>query len=131
MKTKRKKSQKGEIQYMAVVLCAVLLLESVLLGASPSSAWGQSIEILDLSQATSVVVNDLMFVMEPMFEQYDNINTFYQLAADEMMVLLDISDSDPLAFFRGVGEFYQLASVEMEHMLDFSDNFAMVPQVAG
>jgi hypothetical protein len=136
MKSKTKATKRrGEQQYpaylIAVILSAMLLLEGFLLGVATPGAWEKGLEVLDISSAVQAVASDVAVVVEPLMEQYDNVNTFYQMAATEMMVMLDVSDTDPFAFFRGVNEFYRLASIEMAELLDFSDDLAALPQVAG
>ncbi|MBX4188330.1 MAG: hypothetical protein KW793_04330 [Candidatus Doudnabacteria bacterium] len=134
MKTNTKK-RRGEkyypAQYLAIALAVVLLLEGFLMGVSTTQNWKTGLEILDLSSSVDSVMSDVYFAIEPMVDQYVSVTQFYQMAADEMMVMLDVSDSDPLAFFKGVNEFYQLASIEMEQMLDLSGDFQNAGRVAG
>jgi hypothetical protein len=117
--------------YLAVVLAGVLILEGLLLGAATPSAWQHGLEILDVSSGMNLVLSDSYSVVEPLLVQMESINEFYQLAANEMMFLLDASHADVLAFPKAVNEFYELASIEMEEMLDLSDNIGYWPRVAG
>jgi hypothetical protein len=117
--------------YLAVVLAGVLILEGLLLGAATPKAWQEGLEILDVSSGVGLVMSDTYTVIEPMLIQMDSINEFYQLAATEMMGLLDSSDYDVLRFPKTVNRFYELASIEMEQMLDLSENLAYWPRIAG
>lgn len=130
--TKRVRQEKNyPAYYLAVILAGVLILEGLLLGAATPKAWQHGLEVLDVSSGIENVLNDSFSAVEPMLVQIDSINEFYQMAATEMMVLLDASDSDILAFPKAVNEFYTLASTEMEEVLDLSDSFAYWPRVAG
>jgi hypothetical protein len=129
--SKSRKEKHYPAVMLALVLAGVLMLEGLLLGAATPSAWQESLQILDISQDISLVVSDTYEAVEPMLAQIDHVTEFYEMAATEMMVLLDASDSDPFVFVRGVSEFYQLASVEMEQILDFSDQVSVFPRVAG
>jgi hypothetical protein len=136
MKTKRKKqnSKNGKSYpalYLAVALSAILLLEGFLLGAATPGAWQQGLQVLDISSHVDVAMSDMVVVVEPFFQMYSDVNTFYQMAATELIAMLDFGEQDYFAFFRGVGEFYELASIEMENMLDLSDQFVGMGQVAG
>jgi hypothetical protein len=117
--------------YLALVLAGVLILEGLLLGAATPKAWQHGLEILDVSQGVDLVMTDSYWAVEPMLTQIDSIHEFYELAATEMMVLLDASESDVLSFPKAVNEFYRLASVEMEKVLDLSENMSYWPRVAG
>lgn len=117
--------------YLAALLAGVLLLEGLLLGAATPQAWQNGLEVLDVSVGFNLVVSDTFTIVEPLLVQMDNVTTFYQMAATEMMVLLDVSEQDPLVFPKTVFRFYEVASIEMEKMLDFSNEFAYFPQVAG
>jgi hypothetical protein len=117
--------------YLALVLAGVLILEGLLLGAATPRAWQHGLEILDISQGVELVANDSYWAIEPMLVQMDSIQEFYDLAATEMMVLLDASESDVLSFPKAVNEFYRLASIEMEKVLDLSENISYWPRVAG
>lgn len=131
-KTKSSRKEKNyPAYYLAVVLAGVLILEGLLLGAATPTAWQDGLEVLDVSSAVDVVMSDSYTVVEPMLTQMDSINEFYQIAATEMISLLDASEYDAFAFPKAVNRFYELASIEMEKMLDLSDSLAYWPRVAG
>jgi hypothetical protein len=133
MKTKRKnkKEKSYPAYYLAAILAGVLILEGLLLGAATPQAWQHGLEVLDISSDVSLVMSDTFTAVEPMLVQMDHITEFYNIAESEMIVILDASDSDVLAFPKAVNEFYTLASVELEEMLDLSESFAYWPRVAG
>lgn len=116
--------------YLAVILASVLLLEGILLGGATSSTWLKSLEVLDVTSGLEQMADSVAVVVEPMMEQYKSVETFYHLAAEEMIVLLE-NESDPLMLVHGINDFYTLATVEMEKLLDMSDSLAYWPQVAG
>lgn len=117
--------------YLAVLLAAVLLLEGFLIGAATPAAWQEGMQILDLSRDVNVVMSDTFSVIEPLLVQIQSVETFYQLAATEAIIIFDSSYVDPLALPKGVIGFYEAASVEMAKMLDFSTALSYFPQVAG
>lgn len=129
--SKTRKEKNYPAYYLAIVLAGVLILEGLLLGAATPKAWQQGLEILDVSSSMDLVLSDSYTLVEPLLVQMDSITKFYELAANEMMVLLDASDADVLAFPKAVNEFYELASIEMENMLDLSENIGYWPRVAG
>jgi hypothetical protein len=134
MKTKTNKHKSEEKNYsaiyLAIILCLVLLIEGFLIGVASSNAWIQGFEVLDISGGVDMVFADMWDISKPFFQQYEDIKTFYQLAADEVILMFDLSDSDPLVFFKGVFEFYEVSSIEMEQMLDFSDTLVSFGNVA-
>jgi hypothetical protein len=134
-KKKRVRSTKKEktysAYYLAIILSLVMIMEGFLLGVATASSWDKAIDILDVSHAVNAVMADVAFVVEPLMDQFEYVNEFYQLSATEMTTLLDLSESDPLIFPKSVLEFYELASIELEEMLDLSENFSHFPQVAG
>lgn len=113
-KSKRKKDS----NYMAIILASVILVEGLLLGASASASSESAVKVLDLSSAYHATAGDLETVFMPFMDQFKNVEAFYNLAATEMINLLDTNESDIFLFPKGVFEFYRLASLEMEEMLD-------------
>ncbi len=132
-RNKNKKSKPGNYSaiYLGVILAFVLLLEGFLMGVATAGDWQRGLEVLDVSHEVKVVAADVFALAEPFFMIYDDVNSFYQLAATETMALFDVSEQDPFAFFRGVNNFYKLASAEMEQVLDFSNQFGSLGEVAG
>jgi hypothetical protein len=126
---KRSSRKKNRLSKLAIAMAALIIIEAAVIGFAPNPA--EAMEVLNIADGTKVVMYDTYSVIEPMLVQFDNIRTFYEMAATEMIALLDASETDPLMFPRGVFEFYELASIEMEEMLDFSDELSYFPQVAG
>jgi hypothetical protein len=130
-KTKKQKEKSYPAHILAVVLVAIIFMEAIIIGSTSPEAWKAGSQVLDLSSALNQVMNDTSVVVDPLMVQYQDIKKFYEIAAAEMIVLFDASDSDPLLFPRSVLRFYELASIEMERMLDFSEDVAYWPRVAG
>jgi len=117
--------------YLGLVLAGVLLLEGLMLGATSPEAWQQGLQVLDMSDAVSIVVVDIGLMVSPMMEQVSYVNDFYQAAATEMILLIDFSDHDFMAGPRLVMDAYDMASVEVANMIDFTAQAEYWPQVAG
>lgn len=131
VRTVKSKEKSYPAIYLVALLAAVLLLEGFLLGVATPSAWQSGLQVLDISDGFTMMVDDTMWAIEPLFVQAQNVEKFYQLAATELIAIMDLEERDPLIVAKSVYSFYELASMEMEKMLDFSNEFAYFPQVAG
>ncbi len=137
MKTKAKKKnkttktharkarpQKYESHYLVIVLVVFLLLEGVLVTSAQATDWQYGFQVLDMSSSVAQIATDLSVTFEPIINAVQGVDQFYQLAATQMTVLLDLSSIDPIGQIGmvtdGVYEFYQSAATEMAALLDLS-----------
>lgn len=137
-KTKTKKSTKSSKlrlkhyspQYLAAILTCVLILEGILLGVGSGADWQRAVTILDTSNGVSQTAQDMTETLQPVTDLVQGVDQFYQLSADAMMQLLDLSDSgigsEALFIFSGVNDFYQQSSIEMTGLLGASVAGALI-----
>lgn len=132
---KAPQSRGYEAHYLAVILIAFLLLEGFLFTSTQSRDWQKGIQVLDMSSAVAQTTSDLRVVMQPIVDAVEGVNEFYQIAATEMMHVLDISGQNPLEevalVTEGVYDFYQSASQELTYLLDVSERSSWPARVAG
>jgi hypothetical protein len=132
---KAPKAKGYEAHYLAVILIAFLLLEGLLITSTQVSDWQRGVSVLDMSTAVAQTSSDFMLVMQPVADAIAGVNQFYQIAATEMMYVLDLSEYDPLyelsLVIGGVNAFYQEATVQLTQLLDFSDTASWPAQIAG
>lgn len=135
MKNKKRSSRKKyrNIDFLDVSFVVLVLVSAFAMGSAPEDWKIATYETLNLSDSMSATAEGLVTMSSPLIQVVEDVNTFYQMAATEMMTLLDMSDTQgEIQFFMsGVNEFYRLASLEMEELLDFSDTQAWPGKVAG
>ncbi|MBX4191842.1 MAG: hypothetical protein KW804_03520 [Candidatus Doudnabacteria bacterium] len=129
------KTKAYEAHYLAMILLGFLLLEGFLSTSTKMSDWDRGLEVLDMSSSVAQTTSDLEIVMQPIATAFEGVNEFYELAATEMIQILDMSGVNPMEdvvfVTSGVTEFYQQASVELISFLDFSDSRSWPAKVAG
>lgn len=135
-KNNRSRGQKKySPHYLAIVLAVVLILEGALFNITSTADWQKASTILDMSIAVAQTSQDLIATFEPMIEVAQGVNQFYQLAATQMMELLDLSDSrfgsEVTLVYMGVANFYWQAASQMEGLLDESSIASWPATVAG
>ena len=122
-------------RYLALTLIFFLLIEAGLGTYATTADWQAGAAVLDVTSGLSIVSNDISATIQPAVEMYDNISQFYRLAANEMMLLLDLSESHPWqdadGIFIGVSEFYQLSADQLSFLLDPSVVSIWPSRVAG
>ena len=134
MKTNKNKKAHYEVQYLAIILVTFLLIEVMLFSIAGPADWQAGADVLDMSEAVSLVATDLADVFEPITDTVANVNQFYQLAATAMTELLDMSGKNFLSpvstILIGVNDFYQQSADQMALLLDLSPK-PVQPMVAG
>ena len=133
MKTKKVK------HYHAAYLCAaiigLLLVEGLLISGTGSRDWQTTAELFDATGSITQITEDVTTTIQPMTDLVQDVNKFYQLSADVMMQLLDLSENHPMQqlslLLDGVNDFYQEASVQMAGVLDMSSASSWPAAVAG
>jgi hypothetical protein len=119
-----KKARHYPPEYLALILAGVLILEGALFGISTNADWQRGTALLDLTPAISEMSISLAEVFEPVISFTQDVNQFYQLAANEITPLLDLSDvagSEVAFVYNSVYAFYHEASVQMEIVLGISN----------
>ncbi|HEX9502705.1 MAG TPA: hypothetical protein VF974_00065 [Patescibacteria group bacterium] len=129
------KDKKYEPHYLAIILVGLLLLEGYFISSTQLSDWKKGMGILDVSTAVTQTTSDLSFVMQPVVDAVSGVDQFYQLSANAMIGMLDMSSDGPTDqvshVAEGVYQFYQQASVQMADMLDISSVSSWPASVAG
>lgn len=130
-RTVRKKEKHYSHEYLALALCAMLLLQVFAFEYTKPSDWKAGLSLLDMTEEVRMTGENLADIMSPMVLAIEGVNDFYLEASDQITVLFDLSDSDPFLAVKGINEFYRLASVEMEHVLDLTSYPVFDGMVAG
>ncbi len=129
------RAKRIESHYLAIIIIAFVLLEGFLITSTHLTDWQNGFEVLDMSTSMTQTGSDFAAVVQPISDAISGVNEFYEVAANEMMVVLDISNTNPMEEVNlitgGIYEFYQEASVQMASLLDVSDITAWPAQVAG
>jgi hypothetical protein len=119
-----------EAHWLAIILIAFLLLEGFTLTSTTPADWQRGASVLDVSADVAVLMEDMSTTFEPIVSAIRGVDQFYKLSAVEMMKILDLSDSDPLAdvvlVIDGVHEFYDESSNQLAGLLDYSAGFGSV-----
>lgn len=124
----RKKVRSYEAHYLALALIAVLVVEGVAGTYISAADWKSGVAVLDFSSTMPQTLQQINYVFE-------GVNQFYQIAATEMIPVLDLSNNGPIdngaLVASSVYEFYQQSSNQMASLIDFSHTAAWHGSVAG
>jgi hypothetical protein len=130
-----RRAKKYPVHYLAVILALALILEGVLFGITTGPDWREAVQLIDVSNGVTEVSHNLSVTLQPIADVFSDVNQFYQLAATEMIKILDLSDSsmgsELGAVYDGVETFYQQASVQMADVLDISSATPWSGQISG
>jgi len=131
-KPTKKKIKHYHPSYLALLVAGILLLEGLLFSISTPADWKYGAQILDLRPAISETFNDFAEIMTPVIDLTRAVNQFYVLAADEAIVLLDLSPAvDSLKLiYSSVDQFYEQASIAMSDLLGITGS-SLQGNVAG
>jgi hypothetical protein len=133
--TKVVRAKKYESHYLAIALIAFLLLEGIFITSTQAVDWQKGVTVLDISSSVSQTMSDLEVTLQPVIETASNVNQFYQIAATQMMWLLDLSSNNPIdqvaQVTNGVTEFYNQATIELAYLFDMSSAGSWVGNVSG
>lgn len=106
---------------LAIVLGGIMFLEGMLFGVTTSNDLSVGMHVLDISAAVSTTKADLAWLAEPLVTTVESVNTFYVLASEELIVLLeDNFFNNAITLIQDVDRFYQFAGKEMANALDVS-----------
>jgi hypothetical protein len=121
---RKSKARNYESHYLLIALAAFLLLEGILMTSTTTEDWQKGVAVLDVSTTVSQTMADIKVTLQPINEVVANVDQFYQLAANEMTEVLDLSDADMFSevalITGGIAEFYQEATDQMIALLDRS-----------
>lgn len=121
-KSRRTRNKSYPVHLLAIAIAVLVTVESLIAFGTTSNDWKQGFAILDVSEGVTSMVSDVSFVAQPAVSAIASVNEFYkQAAVATNQLLAPTATEDPMMFVYGVNDFYNLAADELAGMLDISN----------